>query len=585
MSKRNKYIIAILAIVVLLLIVIGNIVASRYKKIIHDALPAAVANGTDSLYHISVKNVSINLLNRRITLKNVRLWPDSAIMQRQLKDSNAKKNYYSISIPKLQVSGIMWDQLVGGEGYSCGSIKITKPNIIIYKTDSALTTKDTILQRNNIKEFSAGTVRATKSTIKYITKSASGKKTLHMNNCNVTLESWKYSNESITDSSRFLLAEEADITIGNLTYERPQSYYRISVNKVHYNSLDSKLTGKDLKLQLKESQQNFLSHMHEQKEIYNVHLPTIELAGIDRTRLVYDKELYADALYLNHSKLTIFLSRLLPENTKSKMGRFPHQLLQKMRLPVYVKKAVINNGSVTYTEVSDKTQKEASIYFDKLNGEIANITNIPAILRKDSICKAKLVCKLNKYTDMTALFNLSLADKKGGFTVDLKVEGLQSHQLYEQTKAFSLLEIKSLNMKSLHMQLAGDEQAAGSEFTMLYNNLGIRIMQDEKNLVNAQKTKGFLSFIANNMILYSSNPMRGEGVRHINTYVERTETKSFFNLIWQNILYGVRETTIRDMQVIEWIKKQDKNKNKITPEDRQQKKMKRREKRAKKRGE
>ncbi|MBZ0097829.1 MAG: hypothetical protein K8F30_02015, partial [Taibaiella sp.] len=68
-SKKTKIILGITAVIGILLVVAGYIVAYRYKAIIHKALPAAVADATDSLYRISVKNVSINVLTRSVTLK------------------------------------------------------------------------------------------------------------------------------------------------------------------------------------------------------------------------------------------------------------------------------------------------------------------------------------------------------------------------------------------------------------------------------------------------------------------------------------------------------------------------------------
>lgn len=242
------------------------------------------------------------------------------------------------------------------------------------------------------------------------------------------------------------------------------------------------------------------------------------------------------------------------------MGKFPNQLLQQLKLPVDVRNIKIHNGNVSYTEISNKTHKKATIYFENMNGTISNISNIPSSLIKDSTCIAKLNCKFNKFTDVSTLFHLSLTDRRGGFSANVQLEGLQSHQISVQTKAFALIEIKSLNMRSLTMQLTGNELAAKSNFTMLYNNLGIKILTDENNLRSDKKRKGFLTFIANNMILYSHNPMPGDSVRKVNTTVQRDSLKSFFNLVWKNIQQGVQETTIRDMDVIEWIRKNEKDK-------------------------
>lgn len=559
LTKKQKRITGVLSVILVLLLIGGNIIAYRYKKIIEKALPQAVADATDSLYHISVKRVSINLLNRRITLHDVNIWADTAIINQQKKDSTAKPNYYKMSIPKLQVSGIMWDKLTGGEGYSCGTFILRRPQISIYKTNKALTVRN-VKQHNVTREFSAGKIQVNNAKITYIFGSIDEIKKLNISNLRIKLLNWSYDNKSLSDSTRFLLSDNGEIEAGQISYEPPHSFYRFSVQNIKYNSNDNKLTANDLKMKLKVSEEVFLSSHEEQKEIYDIHFPNIELNNLDRLKLSRDKELHISDIYLNHSKIRISLNRLLPENTKSKMGRFPNQLLQKMKLPLDIRKITINNASVTYTETSEKTNKQASIIFDKLNGNVTNITNIPTYLETDNNCIARFNCKLNGNTDVSTIFNLSLTDKQGAFAMNMDIAGLQGRQLTQQTKAFALLEVRALNMKNMTMELTGNELSAKSNFVMLYNNLSIKMLTDENKLLKDKKKKRFISFIANNMILYSANPMPGTQPRRINTYVERDEMKSFFNLIWQNILYGVRETTIRDMEIIRWLQKNEKEK-------------------------
>src|SRR5690606_22382858 len=110
---------------------------------------------------------------------------------------------------------------------------------------------------------------------------------------------------------RFIMAEEGDISIGNLLYEPPNSYYRFSSEHIHYNSIENKLSAANTRLKLKVSEEEFLQHMPEQKEIYDILLPTVELDGIDRYKLQKQKELHISAVYLNHSEIKISLSRLL----------------------------------------------------------------------------------------------------------------------------------------------------------------------------------------------------------------------------------------------------------------------------------
>ncbi|MCB0697112.1 MAG: hypothetical protein KDC07_07090 [Chitinophagaceae bacterium] len=573
LTKKKKLFLGITAVVILLLIVIGNIVAGRYKKIILNVLPKAVAAGTDSLYHISVQGASLNILTRSITLRGIHIWADSDIVARSIADSTAKPMYVDVNIPRLKVSSIMWDKLKGGEGFSCGLLTIVRPAIAIYKTDSALIKKDTSHRTEQNKEFTANTLKVMNADIRYIFLNGDDSNIVSFNKCDAELSNWQYGLSYLRDTSKFLMADHGEIIVGNFSYASPSSMYNYSCTNLRFSSQENKITARDLRIRLKGTTAEFYRKVDMQKEIYDLNFPTIEFDKIDRNKLKQEHILTSSAVYLNHSSMEILLDRRHPANTISKLGKFPNQVVRNMKLPIYIGEIKINKGSVAYAEISNKTGKKATIHFDNIDGTISNVTNIPAYLEKDSIAIAHLNAKFNKYTDVDALFRFSMSDPKGAFSLDARLEGMQSYQVSEQTKAFSLLDVKSLNMKSLDLKISGNEYAAGGYFTMLYSNLGIRILKNETNQVGEKKTKGFLSFIANNMILYSGNPMPGDDVRHIKTQVKRDELKSFFNLIWQNILEGVRETTIRDMQVIDWIKKNDQQKNGLfSPEKKRKKK-------------
>ena len=554
LSKKQKILITVAAIILLALIVVGYVVAYRYKAIIHKAIPVAVADATDSLYRISVKNVSINIMNRSVTLKGVHLWADSAEIARRNNDSMAKPLYVDVVVPRLTVSGIMWDKLTGGEGYSCANFSIIKPEIRVYKTDTALTIYDTIAPAPIEREFTASTVVMKAANIRYAVTVKSDTNMLQLKNCNIEMDNWEMGEESIKDTSRFLLAERAVIDVNTLLYSPPASDYHFSMAHIRFSTDDNKLTARNLKLNLKTSREEFLSKLDRQKEIYELNLPTVELTGINRYKLLEKGELHIAAVHLNHSKLDILMDRRLPPNTKSKMGNYPNQLLQKLKLPLYVKVIKIHDGSLTYSEIVEKTDQKGSIHFNNIRGSLVNITNIPYWVQKNNHCTVKLGGKFNKYTDTRATFRFVLDDPKGTFAVEARMGALQGRQINEQTKAFTNVEIKSFNMKSMNLQLTGDEHQAHGSFTMLYNNLGIRILKKPENIEDGKRKKGLLTFIANNMVLYSNNPMPGEEVRKVQTKVERDEMKSFFNLVWKNILQGVQNTAIRDLEVIDWIR-------------------------------
>ena len=95
------------------------------------------------------------------------------------------------------------------------------------------------------------------------------------------------------------------------------------------------------------------------------------------------------------------------------------------------------------------------------------------------------------------------------------------------------------------------------------------------------KEKGFLSFLANTLVIADANPAKGEQVRVANITFERTPAASFFNLLWKGIFVGIRETVGIGMVPV---KSPEQAFDKVVEkkEDRKEKREKRKVKRAKK---
>lgn len=556
-GKKGKIILSIAGVLLAAAIVTGIIVSAHYSAKIKKALPGRVAKITDSLYHISVKRVHINLITRSVTLKEVQLWPDSNKINQHKQDSTAPANYFIAKIPKLKVSSIMWDKLVGGEGFSCGSVTTKGADISIYPNDPNLRVNDTLPTKPPRKELSVGNIEIN-GDIRYVLTNENTGQVLAFKKARITLNDWRLNKATLKDTTRFALAETGTIAIDTFEYLHPEMDYRFIMQKVAFNSKRKALTAGDITLKLKMSNEEFYRKHGIQKEIYDIHFPTFELTDIDWQRLFSTGELHASTLYLNQSKIDVLFDRQLPPNNQSKMGKFPNQMLYKLQLPLNIRKIRINDGSVIYSEVSDRTGQKGSINFDKISGEVSNITNIQALVDSQPVCEARLNAKLSKYTDVNTVFRFQLNDAEGNFSVDADIAGLQGHQINEQTKAFTLIAVRSLNLKNLTMNLKGNEHYTESDFKMEYTNLGIKVLKKETDAKKEKRKKGFITFVANNLILYSSNPMPGGKLRTVHTYVRRDELKSFFNQIWRNIHQGVQETTIRDMDVINWFRRQDK---------------------------
>lgn len=559
LTRGNKRILTVVAVIAGILTIAGFIVGSHYRSVLKERIPKEIDAATDGLYKVDIRKININFLSRSITFKDIRLYPDSTRLAELSTDSSVPKVYADIHVPKMRVSSIMWDEITGGRGVSCGEILLKEPIIRVYRSDTFLSKNDTIRKEPSSNDLYARHVNVENADIKYFLQ-ANDPEHVHLSKANINLDRWSFPVSNHIASKRFLLAEKGEISAGKLRYEFAESDYLLEINKLLFDSESSTLASRDIYLKPSISTEEFFKKADMQSEVYNLHFPTFEMDDIEWQTLFNEKKLIAGDVYINNSNLEILFNRLLPPNTKSKLGKYPNQLLLKLELPVYIREIFFNNTDITYTEISNLTGKKGSISFSNADGSVKNLTNIAEYIEKKQVATAHMQGKFNKYSPIVATFNFSLEDTTGKFTLDGEIKNIIAHQISQQSQVFTMIAINTMNAKKVSFSIEGDANYAKSDFTMLYKNLSIKILQDETDEYGDKKQSGLLSFLANNLILYSANPMPGEKVRHINTYIKRDSLKSYFNLVWKNIHQGVQETTIRNMSVIEWIKKNEEEK-------------------------
>lgn len=531
-------------------------ISQHYETIVKERLPGWVASTTDSTYTISVDEISINIFTRTITISQVSLKPDMDRIAQLRERHQAGNSIYDISIEEIKARGIIWEELIGNTEFTCGTLTIYRPDIVITTLPA-----DTLFHKEKkepkIERFAVNTIRTVDANIEYRNAKTADTVAIFLKKGDIELSNWEFKPGAEPDSLRFLLADEGTISFDTFYYKKKGGLYTFNTGKIEFSSALQNLKIHNLKLNPTVDKQQYYRAVGHQKEIFKGTFPLIELAGLDWRKAMTDSVLVAEAINISNANLSIYMDRRQPPNTQSKLGKFPHQLLQKMKLPVYVPKMNIKSGHFQYTEVSSETNRPGTLDFSNINGVITNVTNVPAQLEQNNHCLLKLRGKFMKKSDMVANFNLVLNDPNGAFSVTGYLKDLDEWQVRNEALALAMAEIKSLHLDRMDMNIQGNEVAAKGQFTIRYNDLKLQLQKVKED--GEMKKQGFLSFVANNILIYKDNPMQGEPVRTQAAQVERDIHKSFFNLIWATIFDAAKKTAARNDDVVNMLgKKKDK---------------------------
>ncbi len=184
--------------------------------------------------------------------------------------------------------------------------------------------------------------------------------------------------------------------------------------------------------------------------------------------------------------------------------------------------------------------RRGTIYFENLNGQILNVTNDSTQLIKNNHAIAQLNAMVMKTSRIDIRINFNLTDKNAAFSFNGEVAPMNMKVLNTVGTNMGLVEIESGQMQKTAFDIKANLQGSSGTVRFLYKDLKVKLLKED-DLGNAPKKKGFLSFLANTLLIKDANPTKDDPPRTANVIFQRTPSASFFNLLWKSVFIGMRE--------------------------------------------
>jgi hypothetical protein len=531
--KKHTVLFVFLAILLLILFSAGGCVlwfSYNYKQILHKRLPAMIAKGSDSIYHMSFTDVDISLYHRTVTLTNVRFWPDSNKANELRQQGHYSPNTTSaFVIPRLEASGISWKNIFSGNR------TVQCSNLVVYGIDWFMETKkhqndmSMVMEKASKPFISRFTILTTEFVKPHLTYHYVGKTIL--NNC-------AFDHDPKKDTSTFLFATDGSVRPDSFEFKKDGHMHYVRNPNVDFVSGPASVTLKHVSMKPLTDFDDIKGH---DVIRYNLNFPAIELVNFNWQKLISNDVLACSDVIAPEPLIDIrYFRDNAPE--KSRTGDYPNQLLRQA-IKTNIRALHVKNERIKYTEPVTKNNEEGTIEFTKLNATFTNIVNIDSLVAKNNNCRVKVETKFMNKSPINIVFDLSLTDPKGHFSMTGTVKDLGGEEVTKQAEAFTIAKVTSFHLSHMDMHVEGNESSADGHFTMLYQDLKISLFKFKSN--ERKGKTGPLSFLADLLILYPSNPMPGKEVRTVSTSFVRNPKEGFFTLIWKNIYRGAKKTAVR----------------------------------------
>jgi len=546
-KKHGKRALIIIGALVLVLAGIGLYLSQRWSRQLRVQLRDYVREMSDSLYILQYDRVDLNILKGRLAISKVSLVTDTAVYKRRQQEKRAPAVLYAFSADHLSLRYFkVWRYFLKKE-LSAGSLMLDNPSIVLERdTRNVDTSRHRSAYENissRIHSISIGTLRLDSSNFKYTyIKKDSAKVITQLHHLSIRVNDLLIDAKALEDPSRFLYARNYELHLKDYRHRSADSLYWMIVRDVSYNAAESNLRIGQFTVDPRYSKGDFDKRVKVQQDRYDVQFNKIAVNGLDPKELLENQQIRARRVDIGSGSVDIYHNRLLPSSGEIKTGNYPHQLLQKLSIPIMIDSLKASRIDVAYMEVNAKSLQAGTIRFNQAGGLFRNITNIDSMIARNQHCTADLDAVFMQRGKLRARFDFLLNDKNGSFGVSGRLNDMDGRELTPITRPLALVEIKSCYIQELTFNMQGNEKGASGTVKLLYDNLKIRILKRDEE-TSELKRKGLLSLFANALAVNNSNPR--DGKLHIaHPRYTRDPRKSFFNLVWKTLFTGVKEIAI-----------------------------------------
>lgn len=539
-----------MGVLLVLVIIVGCTawyVSGKIKPIVQQELGAVVNKATNGLYHISFNKVNVNPLFGNASLTEVNLIADTNVYRKLVQEKKAPNNLYQIKLKKLSIKKFHLIKAYFDRQLEIDLLLFDNPCITMVNK-SLKFNEDKLPQpekspydyiKNMFSALHVKTIDFKNASFKYVDNNKAQADVDTISNITITLKDWLIDSASAKDKSRFYLLKDAYVYLNNYTFATPDSMYYIKASQFEFSASEKKLNIKEFALEPRYSEQDFPKVSGYARDRYSLKLNNIDFYGINLFSYIKKREILAEEMNIADGTLSVFNDNSYPKLLKDKTGRFPHQLLQKINIPITIKKIVLNKLDISYAEFDAKSKQRGRINFNNTSGVISNVTNEQKYKKLNPIIEANLESYLMGQGKLNVGFKFNVTAPKADFSYQGRLLNMDGRQLNYITKPLAMLQIKSCLVRSFAFDIKANNDVATGEIEFVYNDLSLGLMKKHEG-GERLKRLGILSLLANAMVIYSDNPSDDGKFTVAPINYQRQPTASFFSYIWKTLFQGVK---------------------------------------------
>lgn len=491
----------------------------------------------DVVASVKTANVKNEKTNRLFVFEGIEYnAPKRFLGVKRIAQSNINTDKNIITLVNNRIAGLSTNAFILNRQIKADSLTTDGGNICIYRKASASGDGETIeIDNNFFDEALVKNIRLGNTVLTLYNQAKANEKPVVFKNVkfNATNIASIYSGTNIL---KLLGNSQWELAADGISLPTADKMYNLNVGPFKFDKRTKQIRANYITVVPTMSEAAFVQSLKSQKDQFNINVKNIVLDGVDLTALLEEKTLIAETMTLQ-STIKVFNDRTVKEDTTSKKGKYPQQLIMKMATPVFIKKVTVSNGYISYRERGAVSKEVGDVFFSGVNGTLSNVTNIESFLKQNSMLLVNVKARFLNMSNLTSQWKMPMNTADGAFAITGNVDGFDGKKLNPVIEPLGMGSVKSGTIKSLDFSLNGNDYRAKGEVLMLYNDLKIELLKAKENQI---KNKNVTSFVAN-IFIKDQNPSNGK-TRKGDVAFERIMNKLFFNLVWKSIFDGAKKS-------------------------------------------
>lgn len=520
MAFLKKYLYFIVGFI--LVIVLLNFGINLWIK---TKLPQLINQKNKSDYSITYEDLHISLWNTSIEVENITLIP------RVLLENTDKKIGIYATVEKVEVTSFNIWSVLFGDKIKAERLVVSKPVISLYKNDNEVISNSKSINDKVISPFQkiimVSDIYLNDGKVE-IVENKNQKKIASATAINLKLEGIKIDEETLKQKIPFTF-KKYSFVCDSLFYQ-VNEFYNIKSAKLSANEKGIQVEKFDL--QPRVTRQQFVKRIPLENDLFTILADDINVNNMDWGFKNGDFYFTTNSVVIDNLNANIYRGKM-PEDDLSKKKLY-NSLLRELKFDLKVDTLKIKKSKLVYEEEKDFESGAGKITFTNFDMTALNIQSGFKKQKLDDI-KIAVNCTFMRESTLKVNWSFNVLDKTDGFKIKGSILNFNTEEMAYFTKPYINVIVKG-TLDKVYFNFAGNDLGNTGDFALKYDDLKVEIYQ--KN--NRRKVNNFLSTIGNLFVKDDS----GEELKSVTVDVERTQEKSFYNLLWISIADGLKQVLL-----------------------------------------